>query len=39
MHQSVESEFVQLIRERYEPEGEMRYADEQNLLFLLNAPE
>ena len=39
MHQSVESEFVQLIRERYEPEGEMRFADEQNLLFLLNAPE
>ena len=37
--QEQESEFVQLVRERYEPEGEMNYEDEQTLLFLLNAPE
>ena len=34
-----ESEFIQLVRERYDPGGEMSYADENNLLFLLNAPE
>lgn len=36
-----ESEWVQLIRERYEPDPdvEMSYEDENNLLWLLNAPE
>ena len=38
MSKTSESEFIQLVRERYEPEGEMSYADEQDLLFLLNAP-
>ena len=39
MSKTPESEFVQLVRERYEPDVEMSYADEQDLLFLLNAPE
>ena len=34
-----ESEWVQLVRKRYEPEGEMSYEDENDLLMLLNAPE
>lgn len=37
--QEQESEFIQLVRERYDPGGEMSYEDEQTLLFLLNAPE
>ena len=36
-----ESEWVELVRERYEPDPdvEMSYEDENNLLWLLNAPE
>ena len=34
-----ESEYVSLIRERYEPEGDMEYEDEADLLLLLNGPE
>lgn len=37
--QEQESEFVQLVRERYDTDDEMSYEDEQTLLFLLNAPE
>lgn len=37
--QEQESEFIQLVRERYDPGGEMSYEDEHTLLFLLNAPE
>lgn len=34
-----ESEYLQFIRERYDPGGEMKRADEYALLFLLNFPE
>lgn len=34
-----ESEYLQLIRKRYEYDGEMSYEDEGNLLYLLNMPE
>lgn len=33
-----ESEFIELVRARYEPAGDMPYEEEQDLLFLLNAP-
>ena len=41
MSKQTESEWVMLVRERYEPapEIEMSYKDENELLLLLNAPE
>ena len=33
-----DSPFVALVREQYDPGGEMSYADECNLLLLLNGP-
>lgn len=39
LDQEQESEYLQFIREQYDPGGEMRPVDEAALLFLLNAPE
>ena len=35
----IESEFIQLVRERWDVEGDMTVEDENNLIFLLNGPE
>lgn len=41
LNEEMESEWVLLVRERYEPapDVEMSYRDENDFLFLLNAPE